>query len=413
MLKMEKIDFSGSAEITDEGIKKHFRNFEPIQVIYELVWNGLDAGATQIDIRFDYNKLNGLDFVSIFDNGEGIDIVNLDNNFKKFNESIKKNDVNKRGAHGKGRLAFHKLCDQSVWYTRRDNYNAKIKIISSAIKRFEGKYITAKEQHLTLSNLKSGTCVELMCFGRADLPSEKFIFQKLSFEFGWFLTFNKSHDIKLNGKSIKVPDHDLHEATFKIDSVEFLIKIIRWENKPGAEKSYNYLINKDNRIVSRELSRFNNKFSFHASAFVFSSWVEKFEPEGFELDPKSVNKSSPTYKTLNKNLFEFQQEIYHDFLRRYVDNEIERFEENGFFPEYHESENSYVEWRKNNTKAVIKEIYIADPSIFNKLKPKQAKILIRLIDKILVSNENDELFDILDGVLDLDNENMNTLARQL
>ena len=62
---------------------------------------------------------------------------------------------------------------------------------------------------------------------------------------------------------------------------------------------------------------------------------------------------------------------------------------------------------------MIKEIYIADPSIFNKLKPKQAKILIRLIDKILVSNENDDLFDILDGVLDLDNENMNTLARQL
>ena len=32
---------------------------------------------------------------------------------------------------------------------------------------------------------------------------------------------------------------------------------------------------------------------------------------------------------------------------------------------------------------------------------------------VLVSNENDALFDVLEGVLDLDAENMSLLARQL
>ncbi len=43
--------FSGSAEITDEGIKKHFRNYEPIKALFKLIWNGLDANANKIDIK--------------------------------------------------------------------------------------------------------------------------------------------------------------------------------------------------------------------------------------------------------------------------------------------------------------------------------------------------------------------------
>ena len=51
--------------------------------------------------------------------------------------------------------------------------------------------------------------------------------------------------------------------------------------------------------------------------------------------------------------------------------------------------------------------------MFNRLASKPAQILIRLLDAILVSNENDALFDVLDGVLDLSNENVERLAKQL
>ena len=42
---MNEHTFSGSAEITDAGIKKHFKNYEPIRALFELIWNGLDANA--------------------------------------------------------------------------------------------------------------------------------------------------------------------------------------------------------------------------------------------------------------------------------------------------------------------------------------------------------------------------------
>jgi len=96
-----------------------------------------------------------------------------------------------------------------------------------------------------------------------------------------------------------------------------------------------------------------------------------------------------------------------------VDDEINRFDEGGYFPDYKGLDSDYAEWRKNNTKTFVRDIYIADPQVFNRLNAKPAKILIRLLDKILVSNENDTLFDILDGVLDLNSDNVKRLANQL
>ena len=109
----------------------------------------------------------------------------------------------------------------------------------------------------------------------------------------------------------------------------------------------------------------------------------------------------------------FQREIYEDYLRQYVDDAIEKFDEKGYFPKHLGFDEEYALWRKSHTKDVLKNIYIADPTIFNNLNAKPTKILIRLIDKILVSNENDELFDVLEGVLDLDKASLSDFAYQI
>ncbi len=404
--------FSGSAQITDEGIKKHFKSYEPVQAIFELVWNGLDAGATEVKVNIIENDLDGIESVTVIDNGEGIDVKNVGSNFEKFNESLKRHDDDKHGSHGKGRLAFHRLSEKAIWFTRREDYDAKITIESSAIKDFSGTYLEKEKQHASLVSLDSGTCVELVHFKKNKLPTEQALMQRIGQEFCWFLALNKSRTIYLNGKKVTIPKHEIHETDFEIDSNDFSVKVIRWENKPGSEKSHNYFIDKNNKVVLKELSRFNNKVKFHSSAFVFSKWIDGFDPDGLEMDLQ-FSKSSPIYREVLRELLRYQREIYQDFLRKYVDEELDRFEANGYFPELKNMDDNYVKWRTENTKSVVKEIYLADPTIFNKLNAKQSKILIRLLDKILVSNENDSLFDVLDGVLDLDSENMSLLAHQL
>jgi hypothetical protein len=403
--------FQGSAQITDEGIKKHFKNYEPIRAIFELVWNGLDANCSTVKIKTYHNGLNGLECIEVVDDGEGIDIKNIGNNFEKFNESSKKNDDNKHGSHGKGRLAFHKLCGNAIWYTKRDNYNAKITINSSAIKNYEGKYLVENKQHASLYNLNTGTCVELRQFVGNKLPSNDELLSKFSSEFGWYLALNSEKSIFIDGKKVSVPEHELHEKNFLIDENEFIIKVIRWEEKPSSEKSFNYLVDR-NRIIHKELSKSNNKVTFYTSAYAFSKWFEEYNPETFGFYP-DYDKSQRVIKEVLDKMVMFQKEIYKNFLRIYVDKAIDKFEQNGYFPSYKNIALEYAHWRKENTKSVLKDIYIADPQIFNGLNAKPAKILIRLLDSILVSNENDTLMDVLEGVLDLTSDNLERLASQL
>jgi hypothetical protein len=409
---MEETSFSGSAQITDEGIKKHFKNLEPVKALYELVWNGLDANANTVEVRIEHNALDGLERILVIDNGEGVDARNTENNFEKFNESSKKLDDDKHGSHGKGRLAFYKLCSSADWYTKRDEYHALISIKSIAIKDFSGIFLDPKKQHIALKSYDSGTCVELQSFSSNKLPDKIELLRLFGKEFGWYLALNKAVELLINGEKVVIPNHDLHKYDFKIDHTEFVAKIIRWDDKPTSEKSYNYLINSKGKVVQKEHSKFNNKVTFHTSAYVSSDWVDGYDQDLLEMD---VRKSEQVkmYSAVMKKLLSIQKEIYSDYLRRYVDSEIDRFDKNGYFPSYVDMDKNYADWRKNNTKIILKDLYFAEPTLFSRLNAKQSKIIIRLLDAVLVSNENEALFDVLDGVLELDQDNLSSLSKQL
>jgi len=304
---MSATTFTGSAEITDEGIKKHFKNYDPIRAIYELVWNGLDANAKSVAIQVKNNPLGGIDIISVLDDGDGIDIRNMHENFGKFNESSKRYDDDKHGSHGKGRLAFHQLCDEAVWFTRYGEDNAKIEIKSNSIKEFAGNYLETEDQHSLLEGLDTGTCVELRVFVKS-LPEDGVFLDNLAKEFGWFLALNNSINITLNGTNVKVPNHDMHDKIFEIEGYNFNARIIRWHDKPSSEKSFNYITNQKCKAVRKEHSKFNNKISFYTSAYVSSDWAESYDPHLLELDEEKI-KQEGIYKKVMRNLLTFQKEI--------------------------------------------------------------------------------------------------------
>ena len=120
-----------------------------------------------------------------------------------------------------------------------------------------------------------------------------------------------------------------------------------------------------------------------------------------------------TLRKINSEMSSFLKEIYEDYLREYVDAKIESYDEKGYFPSYLGYEHSYALWRKRNTKDAVRSIYLADPKVFTNLNTKPLKIIIRMLDKLLVSKENDAIFDVLDDVLDLTDTQVDLLAKQL
>ncbi|ABN63771.1 ATP-binding protein [Shewanella baltica] len=414
---MGNMAISGTADITHEGIKKHFTKWKkyPFQSVIELIANGFDSGATSVDVTIEHNEMHGLAAISVLDNGSGIDIKECDQHFSRFNESSKQGDDDLQGAHGKGRLAFHLLCSNATWYTKCHDSESKIFIDSLTLRNFSAKEISPKEQHAPLSLFKSGTCVVLTNF-HTNLPELDVIRKNLESYFGWRLILNPERKLTVNGVEVDIPESDLIKKNICINGAEFKIDFIRWIDKPGDEKSYNYVVNHDGRVLHRDLSSFNKKPNFHLSSYSRSDWFDNFDKSSSSLnftDTPQVSPDSTEFKKLKKAIHDFSSDIYEEFLREFVEEKIEEYEARGYFPEHKSLKAEEAAWRRENTKSFVKSLYLADPTIFNNIKEKPVKILLALIDKILVSNENDTIFEIIGEILNLDENQINIFSRQI
>jgi hypothetical protein len=289
-LRTKELSFSGSTNITNQSIKKHFKKYEPWQVVVEMIWNGLDARATRVEIETEKNEYGGFKLISILDNGDGIDFENIKDNFEKFDDTIK-DHIGQHGSNGRGRLSFHKISNEAKWFTKFKGKNASIYVNASTLKDFHGEYLDQVAQHPKLVDLKKGTCVELTDFlGKKESLNVDSLPQKLSAVFGWFLALQKDRQIFLNGIQIDIPAYEIYESSVSILNKDFQVSIIRWENKPQSEKSYNYLLNSESRIVYKKLSTFNKKAKFYVSAYASSSWADNFDLNDPDLFT-SVDKS--------------------------------------------------------------------------------------------------------------------------
>lgn len=410
---MSDFKVSAATNITDSGIRKHFRKVDPWQPIFEFAWNGFDAKASTVNISYSLNEMGGLEYLSVSDDGLGIDFRKSEDNFGKFNESSKVGSASQHGSHGRGRLSFHVLCNEARWYTRTEKGEDAVVIVNSAdLAHYDVQGLSAEKQHANLSSQTNGTCVELLNFVR-NLPSEDELARLLSIEFGWYLALNKDKKIVLNTCPISIPEHEISENLVVADDHEFTIKVIRWIEKPSSEKSYTYLMTPAGATVHKELSSLNNKPNFFTSVYVVSNWAEEFEEDKDGALSCDFNPTSKTWKALQKELNLVTQRLYEDFLKKFVDAQLDKFEEDGIFPDYSKLSAEEAGWRSGKVKSTIKSIYLADPSIFNTLQKKQKKILIRLIDRLLVSNENDALLDVLESTLDLDEASTKKLAQQI
>ncbi len=397
-----------SVQITSDSIKKKFKNTEPMKAILELVWNGLDANATNIIIKTERNKIEGLESITIYDDGVGINFDDGDEcGFRKFDDSSKKFDIDSHGKDGIGRFTFHKLSTHAEWITKRKNTNYKVAIDESNLNKFELYIIDDSELPKELKKVNSGTLVRLTGFyGKGKLPNENAILKQLSYEFGWFLAYKQGVRIAFDGNIVKSPAHIPKSLDFEINHTPFQTTIYRWLSKPTGDKSYVCFVNKNGKVIHKVFSRFNNKPKFYTSAVVYSKFNDSFDSDLFEMDG-----SREIINEVLSKIHEVQSDLYHDFLRESADNLVQSYEEKGFFSCVNELDSDFEQWRIDNTKKIVKELYLTDPTMFNGLKEKPAKILVRLLDKVLVSNENEALFDVLEDVLDLDSEHIETLSR--
>lgn len=407
-------DFSGNTKITDAGIRNNFsKSLEPWSPLVELIWNGFDANADNISVTTRDTGLNATESITVLDDGAGIDFTRPDDNFLRFRDSLKKKSHDVHGEKGIGRLAFHRICNRAIWYTKFKGENARIEISSSSLSSVKGTTIPASEQNALLANSTSGTCVELLEF-IGYFPSQAALTNQLSLEFGWYLALNPSKQLIFNGHIVTPPEHSCSDTSFTIEGSEFKLRLIHWRDKPASERSYTYYRSSSENVIYHAPSSLNKKPNYHTTLSVLSSWFDEFSEDenGQSLDMRSMQHSK-VWKALQKEVGAFAQEHYKSYLVGQADEQIQKLIDDGDFPDYSELGKSYSEWRLGNLKGILRIIIISEPRIFKDSNKRQRKIIIRLLDKISVSNENDAIFDVLEGILDLDEASMQLFSDQI
>lgn len=406
-------NFSGSNKITHSGILKHFNTIEPHQALAELVWNGFDAGASDISVSISTNDAHGTELVSILDNGKGINFLVPEENFRRFNDSLKKDSYDTHGSHGRGRLTFHKICHTATWYTRFEGDNARIRILSSNLSDIDGTTIPVGDQHPLLKDLESGTCVVLSDFGK-NLPAEDSLISEFRKIFGAHLALMPQKKLSLNGHLVTPQDHDLYRMEIASNHDRFEVTLLHWKEKPGTEKSYIHLINSKNKILYKFHSSLNKKRGYYTSIYVRSNAFDRFsdDPEGLS-EPISAFLTSDQFRILDREINAFAKRMYAEFLIKQADKHVSQFEADGDFPDYTNLDPQESKWRLSHVKDIVKAVLVREPSLLVGNNKKQRRLIIRLLDRLSVSNENSGIFEILESILNLDAAAMKQLASQL
>ena len=98
-------------QVHDDHLERIAQTRKPILALAELIWNGVDADATRIDVTLIDDDLNGLKAIEVADNGHGIPYAEAEELFSRLGGSWKRSRPHsigeKRILHGKeGRGRF-------------------------------------------------------------------------------------------------------------------------------------------------------------------------------------------------------------------------------------------------------------------------------------------------------------------
>lgn len=409
---MEKI------QIGTSGVKKSLSKYTPFKSLVEYVWNGFDAKAKEINIECRVNEFDSIEGIKIIDNGYGISRSKLDDKFKPFFESQKEinpDEVRDKSAvHGKngiGRLTFFKFADKAIWTTVYEDegkkYKYDIEIEKNNLQSYKATEIVETEE-------KIGTTVEFIGINGITTIDE--IKECISKEFCWFLELNDSKGYKIIINKEEIDYSGLIEKTihdeYRFNDIDFEVKYVVWKEYLKNEYSKYYFINSELEEIMKENTSLNNKGDkFYHSVYIKSEIFNDFHKNKIknQIPLIGYNYVSPEYIFIKDKVDKQLKNIRRPFIERYTNKIIDEFEKEEIFPQY-DRKNMLDNLKRNEIESMVRGIYKAQPNIFNGLTKQQKKTFVRFLDLIMQSGEAENLFNILEDIIDLDCEEREELS---
>jgi len=405
-----------TSKITTKSIEQSGLPNDYKKAVSEYIWNSFDAGATRVNLTYQGNELGRLESFSIGDNGKGIDMSKIDESFGKFLDSDKRDPVNQenfqKGRKGKGRFAFSIFANQCSWRTSYSEPSGKTLSYQIQINKSDLQHFFTGENTIE-KGAKPGTIVNFYDFfelSANSLASKEFE-NYLSGEFGWFLFLNKGRNltISINGADLPYQDRiaDSHEELLDIGDDRFKVVFLRWDQKIG-DKYFFYFLNQKQKEQTKRHTSFNNKaIEFHHSLYITSAFFDSFHETKDDhpvFEQFENNQQHPTFRNLLKALNSIVSKKEKDYIRDVqADNLIHDYHSKGVFPDTNS--------RAGELEESVKEIYCAEPKIFQSSNLQQSKMIVGLLNIILATGNSEHIVPLIQNITALTEEEIENLVQ--
>lgn len=408
------------AKIIDIGVEKdHIESLTKangINSLSELIWNSLDADATEIRVQYKPNILGGYEYLRIIDNGHGLTYEKAQDVFSKLGGSEKKfvsqSPAGRQyhGKEGKGRYKSLSLGDlvkfTSIFERAEELYTFTLTIDINQLSRTElsdlkqlKKGEGKKGFRVEIFNLNLKNVEEALKFENRRELEEKFASYWTSYpQFKIFFNTNE-----LNFDSL-IKNTESNNVSIEKNNLfyPFVIKIIEWS---FDNKKKTYLCN--NQGIPFLEMNLGIRSSIPISVFIQSNYIEKLHRENM-LD---FHESDPIIADAYKLAKDLAREYVKKRLHEYSKEFIEDLKLKGIYP-YKEPADNTVEISKRQVFDIVAlQVNEFLPS-FNEQDEKSKKLTLSLISEAL-ENDPKNLRRILGEVIELPEEQLEDLAELL
>ena len=406
-----------SFEVKNDFIERQAKA-PPIQALSELIWNALDADATEVTVDLVDDGLGGLSKILVSDNGLGMPHSEAPDLFRNLGGSWKRHSLHTKslkrmlhGQDGRGRFKAFALGATVNWKVvykddKGQPYQYDIAILEREISLVR---VSGEEQ---IPNATTGVIVTVSELKQyfSSLKPENAV-QNLIEVFGIYLKDYRDVSITYSGEMIesalaiqKEWKTDLSPITDEDDIQHPVsLEVIEWRR---STKRALYLCNAQGFPLSQVDSRFHVG-DFHFSAYLKSKAIEEFQQSG-QLDLAEM------HQNLQAAIDEAKQKIKQLFREQAAARArvvVDDWKEKKLYPFIGEPKTQLEEAERSIFDIVAVTVQDASPD-FGEATQKQTALHLRLLRNAIEKSPN-ELQRILDEVLKLPKKKQKELAELL
>jgi hypothetical protein len=406
-----------------EAMPDHLQSLacgKPVNALAELIWNALDADATEVKIEVDDNDLGNPIEIRVSDNGDGIASAdaerafgNLGGSWKKERARSARSDKRLHGRDGKGRFKAFAIGDRAAWNTTFEDKGNFLQYQISGQRQDLSNFAIGTP--VPAKHLRTGTLVTIDKITEAlgVFSPDGSALQQLNEQFAIYLRDYPNTKITFRGNVVDPKAVQRKATTVPLESftteagvsVQGILEIIEWN---FSKKERKVCLCDANGYMLHEIEagvRPGPEYNF--TAYVRSSYIAKLHEENV-LDLAELNQD------LTRLVDDARQKLRAYFRQRKAETArelVDEWKKEGIYPYSGDAADTLEQARREvfDICAISVNDYLDS---FKAGTTKDRKFTLRMI-RTAVDENPEALKKILSEILDLPKDKQNDLAELL